>query len=100
MQGATGRFERRVAKAETVDLLHMDEWPMEKHRATTENVSSLGARVITDSIWNPGKPVLVNISEDNLKLGARVVYCQRLEDGKFAVGLRLNARVERWQKPP
>ena len=100
MQVPTGRFECRVAQAEAVELLHMGELPTEKHKATTENVSPLGARVITDSICNPGKPVLLNVPEDNLKLGARVVYCQRLEDGKFAVGLRLNARVERWQKPP
>ena len=80
MRVPTGRFERRIAKAEVVELLHMDELPMEKHGATTENVSSQGARVITDSICAPGKAVLLHEPEERLKLPARVVYCQRLAD--------------------
>jgi hypothetical protein len=31
---------------------------------------------------------------------ARAVYCQRLGQKKFAVGLQLEMRVENWQKPP
>jgi hypothetical protein len=96
MRVPTGRFERRIAKAKIVELLHMDELPMEKHEATTENVSPQGARIITDSICAPGKPVLLNAPEEKLKLPARVVYCQRLEDGRFAVGLQLNTRIEKW----
>jgi PilZ domain len=100
MQVPTGRYERRIARAEVVELLYMDELPMEKHGANTENMSPQGARVITDSICAPGKPVFLRVPEENLKLPARVVYCQRLEDGRFAIGLQLRGRVERWQKPP
>jgi PilZ domain len=100
MRVPTGRLEDRIAKAEVVELLYMDELPMRKHRATIENVSPRGARVITSSMCAPGKPVLLEAPEEHLKLRARVVYCQRLAAGKFAVGLQLDTRVEKWQKPP
>jgi hypothetical protein len=70
------------------------ESPMAKVEAVTENVSSQGARLITDSICAPGKRVRLNVLEEHLQLPARVVYCQRLTERKFAVGLRLDVRVE------
>jgi len=82
MQVPTGRYDVGLPKQKL--LLYLDESPMEKHGATTENVSPLGTRVITDSICNPGKPLLLNVAEENLKLPARVAYCQRLEDGRLA----------------
>src|SRR6266566_319462 len=47
-------------------------------------------------------PMRPDALEERLKLSARVVYCQRLDQGKFAVGLQLDVRVEKWQrqKPP
>ncbi len=102
MQVPTGRCEPRIAKTEVVKLLHPDESPIAKVEAFTENVSPQGARVITDSACAPGKLVRLDALEERLKLSARVVYCQRLDQGKFAVGLQLDVRVEKWQrqKPP
>jgi hypothetical protein len=37
--------------------------------------------------------------EEHLSLFALVVYCQRLDENKFAVGLRLNVRVDKWRTP-
>jgi len=93
----TGRFERRIAKTEVVELLHVDESLIAKVEATTENVSPQGARVITDSICAPGKLVRLDALAEHLQLPARVVYCQRLGERKFAVGLQLDARFERWK---
>jgi PilZ domain len=90
----TGRFERRIAKTEVVELLHVGEPPVAKVEAITENVSPEGARVITDSICAPGKLVRLDALEGHLQLPARVVYCQRLDERKFAIGLRLDVRVE------
>jgi len=95
----TGRFEQRIAKTEVVELLHMDESPIAKVEAITENVSPQGARVITDSICAGGKRVRLNALEEHLQLPARVVYCQRLEERKFAVGLQFDVRVETWKEP-
>lgn len=101
MRVPTGRLEQRIAKTEAVMLLHLDQSPIAKVEALTENVSPRGARVLTDSVCAPGQPVCLDALEERLKLMARVVYCQRLHEGKFAVGLQLDVRAE-WprQKPP
>lgn len=95
----TGRFEHRMAKTEVVELLHVGESPIAKVEAITENVSPRGARVIADSICAPGEPVRLYAPGERLNLPARVVYCQRLEERKFAVGLQLEEPVEEWKKP-
>ena len=94
----TGRFERRIAKTEVVELLHVGESPIAKVEAITENVSSQGARVITDSICAAGERLRLNALEEHLQLPVRVVYCQRLEERKFALGLQLEVRVEEWKE--
>jgi PilZ domain-containing protein len=95
----TGRFEHRIAKTEVVELLHVGESAVAKVEAITENVSSRGARIITDSICVPGQHVCLDRPK-HLKLPGRVVYCQPLEKRKFAVGLHLDERVEEWTKHP
>jgi PilZ domain len=75
------------------------ESPMAKVEAITENVSSQGARLITDSICAAGERVRLNALEEHLQLPAQVVYCQRLAERKFAVGLQLDVRVENWKRP-
>ena len=95
----TGRVEHRIAKIEVVELLHVGESPVAKVEAITENVSPQGARVITDSICARGTLVRLDAPAEHLQLPARVVYCQRLEERKFAVGLQLDVRVERWKEP-
>ena len=92
-----GRFERRMAKAEVIELLRVGESKVE---ALTENVSARGVRLITNLNFAPGGLVRFDAPEERLKLTARVVYCQRLDEGKFAVGLQLDVCVEEWQKPP
>ena len=85
-----------MAKAESVELLHEDVSPAAKVEAVTENVSPQGARLITGSLCPPGRLVRLVAPAEHLRLPARVVYCQRLLDGKFAVGLQLQTRVEKW----
>lgn len=98
MQVLTGRYEKRAARAVTVELLLLDESRLNE-RTVTENVSPRGARVVTELICAPGKHVLVTAPEEGVKSLARVVYCQRLESTKFTVGLQLVVRVEEWGKP-
>jgi len=62
-------------------------------------VSPRGARVVTGREWQPGARVLLICPEDNVRLEAEIVYYQRLAKNRFAVGLELSARVERWAKP-
>ena len=98
MHVPTGRYEKRTARAVTVEVLRLDESQPDK-RAVTENVSPRGARVVTELICAPGKHVLVTAPEEGVKSLARVVYCQRVESSKFAIGLQLVVRVEEWGKP-
>lgn len=93
-----GRFERRISKTESVHIWRVGELQAAKVEAITENVSPHGARVISSSICAPGNPVLLDALEEHVKVQARVVYCQRLKDERFAIGLELNAGVEEWKK--
>jgi hypothetical protein len=99
MRTPTGRYERRMAKAEAVELLRSGKSPTVKVKAITENVSSTGARVIINSTCSPGELVRLGAPEERLSLPAQVVYCQRLEESKFAVGLLFDGRVEKWRNP-
>jgi hypothetical protein len=98
MHVPSGRYEKRTARAVTVELLSLDESRLSES-VVTENVSPRGARIVTD--WNcaPGKHVLVTAPEEGIKSLARVVYCQPMDSTKFAVGLQLVVRVEEWGKP-
>jgi PilZ domain-containing protein len=54
----------------------------------TENVSIHGARVIASEPWQTGKSALVRSEEGQFEWTGRVVYCLRLPDGRFAMGLQ------------
>lgn len=96
MQVLTGRVERRIAKAQGVELVPL-KGPGAKVDGVTENVSPRGARVITDLVCAPGKLVRLDAPNEHANLPGRVIYCAG--EGRFAVGLRLDVRVEKWQKP-
>jgi hypothetical protein len=94
----TGRYEKRTERAVMVEVLRLDESQLSV-RTVTENVSPRGARVVADCHCAVGKHVLVTASEEGVQSLARVVYCERLESTKFAIGLHLVVRVEEWGKP-
>ena len=100
MHVPTGRYEKRTTRAVTIEFLRLDESHLDESQliksAVTEDVSPRGARIVTD--WNcaPGKHLLVRAPKEGVKSLARVVYCQRLESTKFAVGLQFVVQVEEW----
>ncbi len=102
MHVPTGRYEKRTTRAVTIEFLRLDESHLDESQliksAVTEDVSPRGARIVTD--WNcaPGKHLLVSAPKEGVKSLARVVYCQRLESTKFAVGLQFVVRVEEEKK--
>lgn len=93
----TGRFEKRIARAITVNIRPegegMPEEIPKEARTLTENVSPRGARVLMDREWRPGQRVLVIFLEAGIQTQAQIAYCQRLAESKFAVGLELSARL-------
>jgi PilZ domain len=81
-----GRSEKRIAKKTTVELARPDV-PQIRETAFAQNLSGRGMQVTTESFWRPGDHVL--LTESGLRIQARVVYCHRLENNSFCVGLEL-----------
>jgi hypothetical protein len=93
----TGRFEKRIARAMTVEIRPEDEG-IPRARTLTENVSPHGARVLVDREWQPGQQVTVISPKEGVWAHGQIVYCQVLAECRFAVGLELSVRVEPWAK--
>jgi len=87
MRHPASRTEERGAITVPVCLIPPDDSPLSEV-AHTENVSSRGARVIASRLWQTGKSALVRSTQGEFEWTAHVVYCERLPDGKFAVGLQ------------
>jgi len=94
---SNGRSEKRVPRIVSVEVCLEDE-PKHDERLLTENVSAHGARVVAGQKLQPGQGVLVSLPREGVRSRARIVYCQRLSEGRFAVGLELSRRVEPWAK--
>jgi prophage tail gpP-like protein len=93
----TGRVEKRIARAVSVEIRPENEG-MPEARTLTENVSAHGARVLMDREWRPGQQVMVISPKEGLRARGQIVYCQLLGENRFAVGLELSVRVESWAK--
>ena len=95
---SNGRSEKRVARAVSLEVCLPAE-PKLDEKLSTENVSAHGARVLMERKLQPGQQVLVSSPGEGVWGQARIVYCQRVSPGRFAVGLELTARVEPWARP-
>src|SRR2546430_13336608 len=73
-----GRKEKRISRTLRV-LLSSGGQPVVAEYASTENVSSSGARVRTDRPWRPDSRVVIKSSQGDLWARARVVYCQTVQ---------------------
>jgi len=91
MSMPTGRSEKRTPVELAVVLSRAHRKPF-KEKVVTENVSSHGLRVVTKSTWTPGARILVSFAREDIDEHARVVYCQRLAKGMFAVGIQFSAK--------
>ena len=98
MTAPNGRSDRRITKQVAVELARPDASQLRK-MAIAQNVSARGMRVATEDVWLPGDPVLLSSPECGVRTQARVVYCQRVENNGFAVGLELLAPLGEWTKP-
>ena len=93
---SNGRSERRIPQRLAAELSRPDESaPMEM--TFTENVSPRGIRLTTMQRWQPGTRVLLTFPQNGIQSEGRIVYCQRVESGNFALGLELPWQVQRWQ---
>jgi PilZ domain-containing protein len=95
---SAGRSEKRIAKNVSLKVSVPPD-PKPHERILTENVSAHGARVLLEQRLQPGQLVLIDSPADGVFLQARIVYCERISTGKFAVGLEITGRVEPWARP-
>ena len=98
MTAPNGRSDRRITKEAVVELARPDASQL-REMAIAQNVSARGMRVATEDVWLPGDAVLLSSPECGVRTQARVVYCQPVENNRFAVGLELLASLGEWTKP-
>jgi hypothetical protein len=93
-QALNGRIERRLPVIVVVRLAQLElpssdalEWTY------TDNVSAHGARVFSKRLWQPGDGITVAPYNEETTYG-NVVYCQRMADGRFFIGVKFKDQVE------
>lgn len=94
---SNGRSEKRIAKTVNVEV-RLPDGPTQKQRASTENVSSHGARLFMKQRLKPGQDVVLVSPTEGVGCQAHIVYCQGISEDRFAVGLELRGRVEAWAR--
>jgi hypothetical protein len=87
----SGRLEKRIPLAAAVEISSLQ--PAATERTTTDNLCSLGIRIMTQRARELNERVWVRFLDGDLRTLARVVYCQRLPDGRFGVGLQFQQKV-------
>ena len=93
----SGRLEKRIRLAVPLQISSVLD-PAAAERTITENVCSLGMRVLCQRARELNERLMINTLTGDLRTLARVVYCQRLPDGHFAVGLQFHGISVDW--PP
>ena len=97
MPARSGRLEKRIRLAVPVQISSLQD-PAAAEQTTTENVCSLGMRVLTQRARQLNERLMISSLVGDLRTLASVVYCQRLLDGRFGVGLQFQGQVVNWSK--
>jgi hypothetical protein len=88
----SGRLEKRIRLVAPVEICSVQN-PAATERTTTENFSSLGIRILTQRARALNEQLWVRSLDEDLRTLARVVYCQRLPDGRFGAGLQFQGQA-------
>jgi hypothetical protein len=97
MPARSGRLEKRIRLAVPVQITSPVD-PAATERTTTENVCSLGIRILAQRARDLNERLIINSLLGDLRTLARVVYCQRLPDGRFGIGLQFQGVDVKWPK--
>ena len=89
------RSEPRTPAMEPVRLVSLNQ-PFITEPTTTQNISSHGARVMTQQVWEPGSLLLIKSLRGDFWARARVVYWRSFSSSRFAIGLEFFARAGTW----
>jgi len=91
----SGRIEKRIQRAIPVEISSLQQLPAIE-KASTENISSLGARVVSQRPHELNELVVIRSSSGQGPTEARVVYCHRLADGRFGIGMHFLREMANW----
>lgn len=83
----SGRVEQRLP----VNVAGRLENAVFSESVSIVNISSNGARVITHRSWQPHDHVILFELVGDFHTDAEVIYCQRLRDEEYEVGLKFCA---------
>ena len=93
-----GRSEKRIAAVVAVSLSSLDAaFLLKTELAKTENISNRGARVSSRRFWPTNEFFLIKSLEGDLRSEARVIYCQRMHQDAYTIGLELIGSSGKWQ---
>src|SRR5258708_19600456 len=88
----SGRLEKRTRLAIPVRISSPKE-PSAGERSTTENVCSLGTRVLVRHARKQNERLLIKSTDGELQADARVVYSEHLKDSRFPLPLQFFCHV-------
>jgi hypothetical protein len=89
-------MERRLPIIVVVRLAHCEPSSTDgEERTFTDNISPLGARIFSKRAWQLGESVRVTTLNQEAAC-AKVVYCQRLPDDRYAIGVKFQAHPVTW----
>ena len=87
MAARSGRLEKRIQLSLPVQISSVYD-PSTAERTTTENVCSLGMRLLTQKARELDEWLMIGSIVGDMRGFARVVYCQRLSDGRLGCAAR------------
>jgi len=90
-----GRMEKRFPTLVPVYFASLEE-PLARERTLTENVSSHGARVISQRSWRSGEGSLISPLTGEFPQVGRVIYCTPKAEDRFCVGVEFQDRTVKW----
>jgi hypothetical protein len=92
-----GRVEKRLPIAIVVRLAPAQHQSANGAEMTyTDNVSVHGARVVSTRSWQAGDMAQVTSLKDEITLSGKVVYCHKLQDHRYLIGLNFLGRRVTW----
>src|SRR5712664_1078555 len=97
MPERSGRLEKRIRLAVPMQISSLMDHAAPE-RTTTENVCSLGVRILTQRARDLNERLMIRSLMGDLRTLARVVYCHRLPDGRFGVGLQFQGMTVKWPR--
>ncbi len=92
----SGRMEKRLPIIVAVRLAPCAPAGVDGEEKTyTDNVSPRGARMFSKHAWQPGDALRVTLLNGYSAFG-KVVYCQRLPDDRYGVGVTFQDYPVTW----